>query len=152
MNNKMLSLMTNSSPSFEICKEAVEAGYIIRYDAISYRNQEIYFLSDVSGSQCVAQWNGQLVDLGQFNHYYKEDMCRYVDRQLDLITDFRNCPNFAGAKLEWFHNGDYRDIRLSYRGRILKVFLIVDKVDETFLISESEKILRTSGLLEDLSE
>lgn len=149
MNNKIVNLTTNSSLSFEISKEAQDAGYILRYDAISYRGQEIYFLSDVSGSQCVAQWNGQLVDLGMFNHYYREDMCRWVDRQLDLITDFRNCSDFVGAKLEWFHNGNYRDIRLSYKGRILKVFLVAGEVDETFLISESKKILRTSGLLEE---
>jgi hypothetical protein len=78
-------------------------------------------------------------------------MCRYVDRKLDLITDFRNSPNFAGAKLEYFHNGDYRDIRLTYKGRTLKVFLVAGDVDETLLISESEKILKYSGLIEELT-
>jgi hypothetical protein len=140
----------NSEAYCEISKEAQEAGYILRYDAISYRGQEIYFLSDVSGTQCVAQWQGQLIDLGSCNHRYREDMCRFVDRQLDLITDFRNSPNFAGARLEYFHNGDYRDIRLIYKGRILKVFLVVGEVNETLLISESEKILLNSGLLEEL--
>ena len=76
-------------------------------------------------------------------------MCKFVDRQLDLITDFRNCPNFVGAKLEWFNNGGHRDIKLSYRGRIVKVFLVAGKVNETLLISESRKILFSSGLLED---
>ena len=150
MDNRIVSLTTNSSQSFEISKEAEEAGYVIRYDAISYRGQEIYFLSDVSGSHCVAQWRGQLVDLGMFNHYYKEDMCRWVDRQLDLITDFRNCPDFVGAKLEWVRNGDYRDIRLCYKGRILKVFIVADKINETWLIKKKKKILRNSGLLEEL--
>lgn len=140
----------NSEAYFEISKEAQEAGYILRYDAISYRGQEIYFLSDVSGTQCVAQWQGQLVDLGSYNHRYREDMCRFIDRQLDLITNFRNSPNFAGARLEYFHNGDYRDIRLIYKGRTLKVFLVAGEVNETLLISESEKILLNSGLLEEL--
>ena len=139
----------SSGLSFEISEEAFSAGYIIRYDTISYRGQEINFLSDVSGVQCVAQWNKELVDLGLNNIYYKEDMCRFVDRRLDLITTFRNCPDFAGARLEYFQNGDYRDIRLLYKGRILKVFLVVGQVDETLLISESEKILINSGLLED---
>lgn len=107
------------------------------------------FLSDVSGVRCVAQWRGQLVDLGVCNIHYKEDMCRFIDRKLDFITDFRNCEDFVGAKLEWFHNGDYRDIRLTYKGRILKVFLVAGTVDETLLISESERILRHSGLLEE---
>ena len=137
----------NSELSFEISEEAKNAGLIIRYDYIKYRDQDIYFLSDVSGIQCFAQWNYQLVDLGLHNIYYKEDMCRFVDYQLDLITAFRDSPDFVGAKLEWFRNGDYRDIRLSYKGRVLKVFIVAGQVDENFLINESKKILTNSGLL-----
>lgn len=138
---------TNSELSFEICKKAQDAGLVIRYDTITYRDQEINFLSDPSGHQCFAQWKGNLVDLGLDNIYYKEDMCQLVDYELDLITDFRNSPNYLGAKLEYFHNGDYRDIRLSYRGRILKVFLVAGEVNETIVISEAIKILDNSGLL-----
>ena len=144
-----INSMMPSERSYEICKEAIAAGLVVRYDMIKYRDQEINFLSDPSGVQCYAQWRDQLVDLGLSNIYYKEDMCRFVDRQLDLITDFRNSNNFAGAKLEYFHNGDYRDIRLSYKGRILKIFLVTGKVNEIQLISESEKILLNSGLLEE---
>lgn len=133
--------MTNLEQSFEISKEAKQLGLVVRYDTISYRDQEINFLSDPSGIQCFAQWRGTLVDLGLNNIYYKEDMCKYVDRTLDLITDFRNYPNFVGAKLEYFHNGDYRDIRLTYLGRTLKVFLVSGEPNETFLISESVNIL-----------
>lgn len=138
---------TNSELSFEIYDEAMAKGLIIRYDTISYRDNEINFVSDPSGHQCFAQWKGNLVDLGLDNIYYKEDMCRLVDHELDFITDFRDCPSFVGAKLEWFRNGDYRDIRLSYKGRILKVFLVAGEVNETLLISESRKVLETSGLL-----
>lgn len=77
-------------------------------------------------------------------------MCKFVDRELDLITDFRNCPDFVGAKLEYFQNGDFRDIRLCYKDRILKIFLVAGPVNETFLISESAKMLRKSGVLEDI--
>jgi hypothetical protein len=139
--------MTNLEQSFEISKEARQLGLVVRYDTIRYRDQEIYFLSDPSGVQCFAQWRGTLVDLGLNNIYYKEDMCKYVDRTLDLITDFRNCPDFVGAKLEYFHNGDFRDIRLCYKGRVLKVFLVAGPVNETFLISEAINILNNSGLL-----
>jgi hypothetical protein len=141
--------MTNLDRLSETSKEAEARGLIIRYDTINYRGQEVTFLSDPNGDQRVAQWNNELIDLGLHNLHYKEDMCRIIDRRLDLITDFRNSPNFVGAKLEYFHNGDYRDIRLVYKGRILKVFLVVGEVDETFLISESEKLLLRSGLLED---
>jgi hypothetical protein len=135
---------------FEISDEAKQLGLVIRYDTIEYRGEEINFLSSVDGAQCFAQWRGKLVDLGLNNIYYKEDMCKFVDRTLDLITDFRNCPDFVGAKLEYFHNGDFRDIRLVYKGRILKVFLVAGPISETFLISESERILRSSGLLDEI--
>ena len=142
--------MTSSEISSPICDEAKQLGLIVRYDTIEYRGETINFLSDPSGVQCFAQWRGQLVDLGLNNIYYKEYMCKFIDRELDLITDFRNCPDFIGAKLEYFHNGDFRDIRLCYKDRILKVFLVAGPVNETFLISESEKMLRKSGLLEDI--
>lgn len=135
--------------SFEICDEAKQLGLVVRYDTIEYRGETINFLSEPMGVQCFAQWRGKLVDLGLNNIYYKEDMCKFVDRELDLITDFRNCPNFVGAKLEYFHNGDFRDIRLCYKNRILKVFLVIGEVNEIALISESERILRTSGLLDE---
>ena len=141
---------TLSAKSFEICKEAKQLGLAVRYDTIKYRDQEVNFLSDPAGVQCFAQWNNQLIDLGLNNIYYKEDICKFIDRKLDLITDFRDSPNFVGAKLEYFHNGDFRDIRLSYKGRILKIFLVAGPVNETWIISESKKILTGSGLLEDM--
>lgn len=137
----------NSERSFEISNEARQLGLVVRYDTIEYRGEELNFLSSPDGVQCFAQWRGQLIDLGLNNIYYKEDMCKYIDRTLDLITDFRNCPDFVGAKLEYFHNGDFRDIRLCYKGRILKVFLVAGPVNETLVISEAERILRNSGLL-----
>ena len=142
--------MTSSEISLPICDEAKQLGLIVRYDTIEYRGETINFLSDPSGVQCFAQWRGKLVDLGLNNIYYKEYMCKFVDRELDLITDFRNCPDFVGAKLEYFQNGDFRDIRLCYKGRILKIFLVAGPVNETFLISESAKMLRKSGILEDI--
>jgi hypothetical protein len=137
----------NLEQSFEICDEAKHLGLVVRYDTIEYRGEEINFLSSVDGVQCFAQWRGQLVDLGLNNIYYKEDMCRWIDRTLDLITDFRNSLDFVGAKLEYFHNGDFRDIRLLYKGRVLKVFLVAGEVNETWIISEAQKILQNSGLL-----
>jgi hypothetical protein len=138
---------TNLEQSFEICDEAKQLGLVVRYDTIEYRGETINFLSEPMGHECWAQWRGKLWNLGLNNLYYKEDMCRVVDRTLDLITDFRNCPDFAGAKLEYFHNGDFRDIRLCYKGRPLKIFLVAGSVNDTWIISESERILRTSGLL-----
>lgn len=146
----MNNLIQQPEQSFEICDEARQLGLVVRYDTIEYRGEELNFLSSVDGVECWAQWRGKLVDLGLNNLYYKEDMCKFVDRTLDLITDFRNCPNFVGAKLEYFHNGDFRDIRLCYKGRVLKIFLVAGTINETWIISESERILRTSGLLDEI--
>ena len=145
-----LKLTSKLDQSFSTSSELKTRGLVIRYDTIHYRGQDINFLSDVDGSQVAAQWNNQLVDLGINNIYYKDDMCKFIDRQLDLITEFTEFSELAGAKLEWFRNGSYRDIKLSYKGRILKVFVTAtNNVNETFLISESKNILYNSGLLED---
>lgn len=149
MEPRTASLLTSSEQLFEICDEAKQLGLVIRYDEIEYREESVKFLSDPSGVQCFAQWRGKLVDLGLNNIYYKEDICKLIDRELDLITDFRNCPNFIGAKLEYFHNGDFRDIRLLFKGRVLKIFLVAGEVNETWVISESERILRASGLIDE---
>ena len=146
MDSIIQSSTMSSEPSYS---HSDVKGLPVRYDAITYRDHEIEFLSDPAGVQCFGKCNDWLVDLGLNNIYYKEDMCRFIDRQLDLITEFRDSPNFIGAKLEYFHNGDYRDIRLSYYGRILKIFLVAGPVDETWVISESKKILLNSGLLEN---
>ena len=150
MNSLVVASKQSSEISYQVCDEAKRLGLVVRYDTIEYRGQEVNILSDPMGVQCFAQWQDKLIDLGLNNVYYKEDLCKFIDRELDLITDFSNCPDFVGAKLEYFHNGDFRDIRLVYKGRIIKCFLVAGEVNETFLISESERILRSSGLLDEI--
>ena len=148
----MDKLITASTIACEKSSQACNSdnfGLVIKYDSIEYRGQEVEILSDPSGNQCFAKWNNELIDLGLNNIYYKEDICRFIDRRLDLITEFRDSPDFAGAKLEYFNNGGYRDIKLSYKGRILKVFLVAGSVNEIWVISEATKILLNSGLLEN---
>lgn len=149
MDKSIVSLKTNCAPSSETYKEAYDQGLILYYGLIKYRGYDVQFLSDLEGVHCCACWNGQIIDLGLNNIYYKEDACRFIDRQLDLITTFPEFPELSGAQLEWFNNEGYRDIRLKYRGRIIKVFLVVGNVNETFLISESRNMLLQSGLLEN---
>ena len=150
MKQLITGLQTNSEQLSKTSNKAEALGLVIRYDTITYRDQEINFLSDPSGVQCFAQWNDELIDLGLNNIYYKEDMCKFIDRRLDLITDFRDSPNFVGAQLSYFNNSGFRDIKLSYKGRILKIFLVAGPINETWLISESKNILINSGLLEDV--
>lgn len=148
--NLNTSIEALSEQLLEGSDEAKQLGLVVKYDTIVYRDQEITFLSDPLGEHCVAQWNNLLIDLGLNNRAYKEDMCKFIDRQLDLITTFPKSPELRGAKLEYFHNGDYRDIRLVYKERILKIFLVAsNEINEVSLISECEKILHNSGLLEE---
>ena len=142
MNYEQLSETSNNPESL---------GLVVRYDTITYRDQEVNFLSDPAGVQCFAQWNGELVDLGLNNIYYKEDMCKFIDRRLDLITTFQKLPELQGAKLEWFRNGDCRDIRLSYKGRIIKVYLVIcecSDVNLLYIINDAQQTLTNSGLIE----
>lgn len=148
-------LTANSMMNYEQLSETSNnpegLGLVVRYDTITYRDQEINFLSDPAGVQCCAQWNGELVDLGLNNIYYKEDMCKFIDRRLDLITTFPKLPELQGAKLEWFRNGDYRDIRLSYKGRIIKVYLAIcecSDVNLPYIINDAQQTLTNSGLIE----
>lgn len=148
-------LTANSMMNLETLSEASNTpealGLVVRYDTITYRDQEINFLSDPAGVQCFAQWNGELVDLGLNNIYYKEDMCKFVDRKLDLITTFPKSPELQGAKLEWFHNGYSRDIRLCYKGRVIKVYLTAgdgSAVNLSYVIDDAQQTLNKSGLIE----
>ena len=148
-------LTANSMMNLETLSEASNIpealGLVVRYDTICYRDQEINFLSDPAGVQCFAQWNDELVDLGLNNIYYKEDMCKFIDRRLDLITTFPKLPELQGAKLEWFRNEDSRDIRLCYKGRIIKVYLIAGNgsaVNLSYVINDAQQTLTNSGLIE----
>jgi hypothetical protein len=146
-----VNLTTSCAQLSEASNIAEASGLVVRYDAISYRGNEINFLSDPAGVQCFAQLNGELIDLGLNNIHYKDDVCKFIDRRLDLITDFRNSPDFVGAKLEWFHNGYFRDIRLSYKGRTLKVYLTAgdcSTVNLSYIINDAKQTLQKSGLIE----
>lgn len=145
----METLTTPSKTNSDQSSKACDLQGLLRYDIIEYRNQKVNFLLDPMGNQVFAQWNNMIFDLGLNNIYYKEDMCRVIDNYLDTISTFSYDHRLKGAKLEYFHNGDFRDIRLLYKGRLIKVFLVVNKVNTDQLIKEAEKILLFSGLLEE---
>jgi hypothetical protein len=150
MELSTINSMTNYAQLSET-SNLEDLGLVVRYDTITYRDQEINFLSDPAGVQCFAQWNSELVDLGLNNIYYKEDMCKFIDRRLDLITLFPKLPELQGAKLEWFKNGDSRDIRLSYKGRVIKIYLTAhdcSTVNLSYIINDAQQTLNKSGLIE----
>lgn len=111
----------------------------VQIDLFSYRGIEVPLYEDVSGRQVVAIWNNRLYELGYFNTTYQDDLKLIIDDGLDTISRFEEYPNLYGSKLEYFQNKDNRDVRLFYRGRLLKVWL--DPLDLSMILEESIELL-----------
>lgn len=111
----------------------------VQIDLFSYRGIEVPLYEDVSGRQVVAIWNNRLYELGYFNTTYQDDLKLIIDDDLDTISRFEEYPNLYGSKLEYFQNKDNRDVRLFYRGRLLKVWL--DPLDLSIILEESIELL-----------
>ena len=98
--------------------------YGVPIDTLNYRGFEVNLYEDLQGKQLVAIWQDQLYELGTNNTVYQDDLKMLIDEHLDTISRFENYPELWGSKLEYFQNSDFRDIRLSYRGRVLKIYRI----------------------------
>lgn len=116
-------------------------------DSMTYRGITVNFYEDCIGHQVVTMWKDKVIEFGEYNTVYQDDMKMIINDHLDTITRFSEYPEFHGAKLEYFQNGNFRDIRLMYRGRLLKCFLITNTVDEKKIIEESIQFLKTFKLL-----
>jgi hypothetical protein len=116
--------------------------YGVQIDSFSYRGIDVGFYEDASGHQITAIWEDKLFQFGVYNTSYRDDMQIIIDDYLDTITRFEEQPAFYGAKLEYFDNAGFRDVRLIYRGRILGVWTDASEVPMR-LIEEAavEKIL-----------
>lgn len=95
----------------------------IPIDTLEYRGFRVDFYEDVSGHQLIAVWENNIFEFGVYNTQAREDMKLIIDDHLDTITRFEEQPAFYGAKLERFQNAGFSDIRLIYRGRLLKVWV-----------------------------
>lgn len=112
--------------------------YGVQIDSFSYRGIEVGFYEDASGHQLTAIWEDKLFQFGVYNTSYRDDMKMIIDDYLDTITRFEDYPNLYGSKLEYFQNAGFRDIRLSYRGRILKVYPLTETFkDERAVIEDA---------------
>ena len=112
-------------------------------ETFTYRGITVDCYEDRLGHQVVFPWKGKVVELGEYNTVYQDDIKLIIDDYLDTITRFSEYPELYGSKLEYFQNGNFRDIRLMYRGRLLKCFLITNTVDENDLFSIIEDAKRT---------
>ena len=111
--------------------------YGIQIDSFSYRGIEVAFYEDVNGHQLIAIWEDRLLEFGVYNTSYREDMKMVIDDFLDTVTRFEEYPELYGSKLEYFQNSGFRDLRLTYRGRILKIYLLRGNPDLESLKKEA---------------
>lgn len=147
MENKLIvNLPTNYELSSEISSSDLQVA-----DALTYRGIKVDFYQDPMGSQIWTYWKNQPVGFGTDNWNYKDDMKAIIDDSLDTITRFDQFQDLVGAKLTWFKNGKYRDIKLTCCGRLLKVFLVADesKVNTDQLISDCVNIIQKVGIEEN---
>lgn len=109
-------------------------------ETYTYRGISVDIYNDDYGQQFYCTLFGEEVGFGAFNLNYREDLEYLIDEKLDVIARF---PKFHGSCLRWFNNGGYRDIKLVYKQRILKIFLVgnPEKVNFEQLRIDSEKIL-----------
>ena len=112
-------------------------------ETFTYRGISVDFYEDRIGHQVVTMWKGKVIEFGEYNTVYQDDMKMIIDDHLDTITRFSDYPEFHGSKLTWFQNGSFSDIKLVYKGRVLKVYIAVDENDLFSIVEDAKKILLT---------
>ena len=88
-------------------------------------------------------WKDKVIEFGVYNTVYQDDMKMIIDDHLDTITRFSEDPKLYGSKLIWFQNGSFSDIKLVYKGRILKVYINPNENDLFSIIKDAQKELLT---------
>ena len=110
-------------------------------ETFTYRGITVDCYEDHLGHQVVFPWRGKVVELGEYNTVYQDDIKLIIDDHLDTITRFSDFPELYGSKLTWFQNGSFSDIKLVYRGRILKVYINPDENDLFSIIEDAKRTL-----------
>lgn len=111
-------------------------------DSMTYRGISVDFYEDCLGHQVVTMWKDKVIEFGVYNTVYQDDMKLIIDDHLDTITRFKDQPELYGSKLTWFQNGSFRDIKLVYKGRLLKVYINTNENDLFSIIQDAEIVLR----------
>lgn len=112
-------------------------------DSMTHRGITVNFYEDCLGHQVVTMWKDKVIEFGVYNTVYQDDMKMIIDDHLDTITRFSEYPEFHGSKLTWFQNGSFSDVKLLYRGRILKVYTNVNENDLFWMVDDARKVLLT---------
>ena len=110
-------------------------------ESFTYRGITVDCYEDCIGHQVVFPWRGKVIELGEYNTVYQDDIRLILDDHLDTITRFSEYPELYGSKLTRFQNGSFSDIKLVYRGRILKVYINPDENDLFSIIEDAKRLL-----------
>ena len=110
-------------------------------DSMTYRGISVDFYEDCLGHQVVTMWKDKVIEFGTYNTVYQDDMKLIIDDYLDTITRFSEDSKFQGSKLTWFQNGKFRDIKLLYKNRILKIYTDIDENDLFSIIDDARTTL-----------
>lgn len=111
-------------------------------DSMTYRGISVDFYEDCLGHQVVTMWKDKVIEFGVYNTVYQDDMKLIIDDHLDTITRFKDQLELYGSKLTWFQNGSFRDIKLVYKGRLLKVYINTNENDLFSITQDAETVLR----------
>jgi hypothetical protein len=112
-------------------------------ESFTHRGITVDCYEDCIGHQVVFPWRGKVIELGSYNTVYQDDIRMILDDYLDTITRFSEYPELYGSKLTWFQNGSFSDIKLVYKGRILKVYINPNENDLFSVIEDAKKVLLT---------
>ena len=112
-------------------------------ESFTYRGITVDCYEDCIGHQIVFSWRGKVIELGEYNTVYQDDIKMIIDDHLDTVTRFSDLPELYGSKLTRFQNGSFSDIKLVYRGRILKVYINPNENDLFSIIEDAKEILYT---------
>ena len=110
-------------------------------ESFTYRGITVDCYEDCIGHQVVFPWRGKVIELGEYNTVYQDDIRLILDDYLDTITRFSEYPELYGSKLTRFQNGSFSDIKLVYRGRILKIYINPDENDLFSIIEDAKRLL-----------
>jgi hypothetical protein len=66
---------------------------------LTYRGISVDFYEDCLGHQVVTIWKDKVIEFGEYNTVYQDDMKMIIDDHLDTITRFSEYPEFHGSKL-----------------------------------------------------
>ena len=110
-------------------------------ESFTYRGITVDCYEDCLGHQVVFPWRGKVIELGEYNTVYQDDIRMILDDYLDTITRFSEHSELYGSKLTRFQNGSFSDIKLVYRGRILKVYINPNENDLFSIIEDAKRLL-----------